>query len=376
MTNDSFHHDPSPFEVNIEANINGEVVYRNTVKLSAQKKQEYLDGLLELIDASDPTGSLETDESKGVFLIIHQRYEEALQLSEQIIARAPDRLPSYLFKASVLQLLNRQEEALACIEQNIHLDPNNVQAHYIKASLLTELQRHQEAQEENAVAQRLAAPSDYKDGMERLEKQEYQEALQFFEDGIRCVASYAPNYYGKGLALQGLQRSQEALEAWKQAILLDSKMVAAYEQQITVLLDLGQYEEALVAFDQALLIDPSKAWLYGGKAGVLLSLQRYEEAFHATEYALQLSLDDGDVYTVYTLQLDALISLQRYEEALATLDHALQRYEALATLDHARRLFPDQGYLYHQKGNILTSLGRRREANRAYKRAARPGHPR
>ena len=218
--------------------------------------------------------------------------------------------------------------------------------------------------------------------------EQYQEALEAYEQAIRLDPQFADAYHNKGITLNNLQRYQEALEAYDQAIRLNPQYAPVYHKSNT-LRDPQRCEEALVAYEQAIRLNPKFAAAYYNKGITLSNLQRYEEALEAYDQAIRLNPQYALAYNNKGI---TLANMQRYQEALEAYDqairlnpqyalayngkgytlHDLQRYEeALEAYEQAIRLDPQRADACNNKGNTLSNMQRYQEALEAFEQAIR-----
>ena len=174
----------------------------------------------------------------------------------------------------------------------------------------------------------LAAPSPATDehvsfmrGVEALEREASEQAIQQFNAALRQDDADAYAYMGLGLA--HLQRGQyeEAFGHYAQAIQLGSKPVQAllYREQGNVKTELERYQEALADFDASLQIQ-ARSDVHSGKSFAHFMLGNYQEAFTAIDRAIDMAPDRPEFYFfrgVYRQELGC------HREAIDDYDHAL-----------------------------------------------------
>ena len=184
--------------------------------------------------------------------------------------------------------------------------------------------------EPSAVAQEF-----YHQGIEHLSKQEYAQALGYFEQAIGLQDNYTDAWYQKGIALQGLQRWQEAIEAnqrfidltsgkqWKsnsistpnytsisvEDILGASTQSSSYyftsessstpdNAEVERWFNLGNEKfmqggllSAIDSYDKAVQIKPDFHEAWNNRGIALRNLGRYEESIDSFDKALQIKPD-------------------------------------------------------------------------------------
>jgi tetratricopeptide (TPR) repeat protein len=190
------------------------------------------------------------------------------------------------------------------------------------------------------------------------ELEEYEKALEAFEETLHLDPNNALVYKKKGDTLTKLNRYSDALISYEYALRLDPNSALAYYNKGNTLANLKRFKKALDAYEHALRLEPNNAKLYINKGYVLTCSKRYEEALAAYEKALHLDPNNADVYTNKGRSLH---SLDRYEEALAA-------YEKALSLD------PNNAEAHISKGKALIALNRNEEALAAYEQALSLDH--
>ena len=189
--------------------------------------------------------------------------------------------------------------------------------------------------EPSAVAQEF-----YHQGIEYLNKQEYAQALGYFEQAIGLQDNYTDAWYQKGIALQGLQRWQEAIEAnqrfidltsgkqWKsnsistpnytsisvEDILGASTQSSSYystsessstpdNAEAERWFNLGDEKfmqgdllSAIDSYDKAIQIKPDFHQAWHNRGSALGNLGRHEEAIASYDKAIQIKPDDHEAW--------------------------------------------------------------------------------
>jgi tetratricopeptide (TPR) repeat protein len=205
----------------------------------------------------------------------------------------------------------------------------------------------------NELQESLAAQVQWVDeGNRFMQLQQFENALDAYEQAIRLEPTNPTAYIGKGYVLLILRRYAEALDGYEQAIRLDPTNDTAYIGRGITLRLLGRFTEALASYDQALRLAPNNHVVHLERGKVLYGLQRYEEALAAYDQALQLSPENA---IAYINKGTILRSLSRYEQALVAYTQALQ-------------LAPDNIEVYLYLGDVLLQLQRYEDAVQAYMR--------
>jgi tetratricopeptide (TPR) repeat protein len=99
-------------------------------------------------------------------------------------------------------------------------------------------------------------------GNESLKKENYSEALNYFQEAAKLYYRKAETFYKIGHCYNKLERYQEAILAYNQAIQIDNNLVDAYVELGTVYLHLLRYQDGIDLFKQAIIIKPDELSAY------------------------------------------------------------------------------------------------------------------
>ncbi|MCJ7739884.1 tetratricopeptide repeat protein, partial [Candidatus Microgenomates bacterium] len=96
---------------------------------------------------------------KGMSLIHHEKYDEAVECFDKALALRPDNVAVWASKCIALNSLNKFDEAVGCANSAIMKHPNNALIWYVKGNSLLNLERNGEAIECYDVALKLDPPN-------------------------------------------------------------------------------------------------------------------------------------------------------------------------------------------------------------------------
>lgn len=130
-------------------------------------------------------------------LLKARRYEDALDVLNEIIAADPENGGIYAYAAQALIGLKQYESAVEYAHEAVRLDPMNVTA--------------------SAIA-----------GEVQLRLQNWEEALVHFQHVIHLDSNCSSAYFGVGRVFHERQQYDEAIEIFRQALTLDAKYRKAY----------------------------------------------------------------------------------------------------------------------------------------------------
>ncbi len=167
-------------------------------------------------------------------------------------------------------------------------------------------------------------------GGEFLKRQQYTEALAYFERVLKIDAKSVKALNGKSYALNGLKRYQESLDNIDKAIQIDPNYSPLWVTKGKALeLGFQRYEEALNCYEKTLELKPKQedssiAATWKDKANPLYELGRYQESIEAVNKALESNLDSVDVGKAVYLKACCYAVLKEDGLALTSLKEAVE----------------------------------------------------
>ena len=162
------------------------------------------------------------------------------------------------FRANLLKNMQRYEEAVQSFDMVIALDPSNAEAYNDRALILS--------------------GGKNQDG----------EALASLDAALQIEPLNANTWYNKGMILEKMERYTEALVAYGKAIDLNEDLDRAWHRQGYVLMLTGRDSESLASLERAIELNPGNAEAWNCKGQTLLNLGRDKEALESFQRAVQL----------------------------------------------------------------------------------------
>ncbi|OEF97683.1 tetratricopeptide repeat protein [Desulfuribacillus alkaliarsenatis] len=167
---------------------------------------------------------------KGNYLSHKMRFEKAIKIYSEMIEMDPTKTRPYRDKLYCLMAYNRYAEAIEVVDGLIAIEPDNPEYHYIKGSLLTS----------NDI-------------------QQYEQALTHYDQAIALKKDHMMSYLEKGLSLMNLERYDEAIDNLNQAIFITpEKAYWAYYYKAIIMKKRGKYDAAINLCNTALVTDMGK----------------------------------------------------------------------------------------------------------------------
>lgn len=207
-----------------------------------------------------PTPRIEPEprvlQDRAYYLYAHKRYNEALELFEQVISRDPRNAFAYYGKGLIMLDQERYMSAIEAFEQAIVRNPALTPAYLGKASALFNIRA-------------------------------YRRALDAYEQALSHNPSEIDAHYGKADALLKLKRPTEARLAYQAAIQYDTSD-RHEERKGNALIFLERYDEALALYDRLIQHSPDNPDLFECRGNILKKLGRIHEADQAYARASEL----------------------------------------------------------------------------------------
>jgi tetratricopeptide (TPR) repeat protein len=134
--------------------------------------------------------------------------------------------------------------------------------------------------------------------------QDFQRAIELYDQAIALSPSHAEAYYKRGNALRNLGRLDAALSSYNQAIELKPDYGYAYCNRGVVQQSLGLTAPALSSYDQAIAADATDAMAHYNRALLMQDCSRWDAALAG--YNKAISIDPGYADAQYNRSLALL----------------------------------------------------------------------
>ncbi|HEY9658719.1 MAG TPA: tetratricopeptide repeat protein, partial [Allocoleopsis sp.] len=158
-------------------------------------------------------------------------------------------------------------------------------------------------------------------GSQLLQKQDYAQALKYYDRAIEVKPDNASAYAGRCETLNHLKRPEEAIVSCNDALAYQPNYPEALWSKGNALLQQGRTYEALKLYEDVTYLKGNFAPAWVKKGVALQALGRSAEAVYALDQAIALQRNSAEAWSTRGA---ALYRLQRYDEALVSLDKALQ----------------------------------------------------
>ena len=166
---------------------------------------------------------------------------------------------------------------------------------------------------------------------------EYEEAIDDFDEAIYTNSSFAGAYYYRGVAYYMQGQYEEAIDDLDEAIYLNPDFADAYSSRGAVYITSGEYEEAIEYLDRALSILDELKW------SLMESTGDYIEGYETT-------LDPFFAEAYYNRGV-AYYLQEQYEEAIEDFDEAIY----YSNYDFAEAYY-NRGVTYYMQGQYKEAI--------------------
>jgi tetratricopeptide (TPR) repeat protein len=233
-------------------------------------------------------------------------------------------------------------------------------------------------------------------GIEKYNKQDFQGAIEAYNQAIKINPNYAEAYYQRGIVRSDLGEKQAALEDYNQAIKINPNYAEVYYQRGISYVEQDQ-QKAIADFRRAAELFAAQGKQADAKRSQGVErfyLQDYQGALSAYTEAINLNSND---FRAYINRGNTHRALQDNQAAIADYNQAIKinpnyaitynnrgaahndlgdKQAALADYNEAIRLNPHYAWAYSGRGNVRNDLGDKQAALADYNQAIKidPNH--
>ena len=287
--------------------------------------------------------------NKGVALSELEREEDSLAAYERALSINPGYASAWNNKGAVLRSIGRTEEAIVAYEHALAIKPRDCNQWYNKGLSLCALGRNNEAVEAFDTALSIN-PSDIitwiNKGSALLAIGKIEEAFEAANQAAKLIPDNARDLYSMGMALERHGLKMAALKAFERVLVLAPSDNLASFQRETIARAYARLNDA----DRSLDDDPDDSYAWQSKGHTLFWMHQYEGSLACSNKALEIDPDD---FEAWEYKGRALSILGQNEEAIKAYDKSLE-------------INPENDYAWLGKGFDLFSLGRNEESVEAY----------
>lgn len=207
--------------------------------------------------------------SEGYQLYLQDKYEEAVRKYDSVLKLKED-FPEALYNRGLAyQQLRKHDKAIEDFSRSIEISRS-----LVKRGVL-------DLDPESACYLKWIGNCYYS-------LRNYEEALKYYEEGLRIKPEYAAIHYNKGVVFAAQGKYKESLECYETALRYNPNCYLAHSSKSYMLYILERYQDALEACDQCLKICSNYKYALSNKGIILLRLGYYREALEVLEKAVKL----------------------------------------------------------------------------------------
>ncbi len=184
-------------------------------------------------------------------------FSKALLLIEDILVMQPNNLDAQEKKINILVQQDRSREAFADIEEYISMYPNNPEYYYLRAVLNLQKQKYTKAIDDfnNAIRLDMPAATIYKvylnRGMAHFYNQDFDLALNDFDEVLALNPRSAAAYHGKGMIKYELDEYEDAVTEFQQSLKLDDTNPITYYNLAMTYYRMNENDNACYYFNKS-----------------------------------------------------------------------------------------------------------------------------
>ncbi|MBX9693999.1 MAG: tetratricopeptide repeat protein [Cyanobacteria bacterium] len=250
-----------------------------------------------LVSVMSPPVCLAADDwepafDKGMTLREQKKYDEALKVYDEILAKDQDNARAHQERGAVLASLNRYEDALLEENRALKLNPDSHLAHIYKGMLFYNKEKLADAHKEFTAAAKIkpdAVVAHMRLGavlrqMNRLEDAtlEYKKAIELKPDSVPSHVGLSDVYLRQGDLEKAVEEAEAAVKIEKTASSCN-KLGSTYSM-------INRLDEAKELLTKAIELDPTLAPAYENLGRVLMLQGYYSEAKSLYEKAKSLKV--------------------------------------------------------------------------------------
>ena len=220
-------------------------------------------------------------------------------------------------------------------------------------------------------------------GLTYQSKQQYDKALEEFNQAIKLYSGYAEAYFNRGMIFYKKKDYPDSLTDLNRAIQLDSQYTEAYFERGMLYCEEGKYDKALNDFDKAIKLNSKYAEIlkysseyakaYCGRGMLYCEEGKYDKALDDFDKAIELDSEYAEILKQYPRYAEAYCGrgmscakMGQYDKAVTDFNKAIELYPQYP------EAYFNRGKAYYDKEEFdkaLTDYNRVIELNPKYAQA-------
>ncbi len=246
-------------------------------------------------DPNDPNAYMRRAELR----LVQEDYEAAVSDFTCAIQLEPDNAVAYFGRAEANNDSANYMDALDDYNRAIELDPEYTEAYNNRGQLYRNvLGRIEDSVDDYTMALLYNNPEPHfvytNRGSAYYFLDEYEKALDDFEEAIRINPEYAYAYNGRGVTYSAMGELDQAIADLTTAIELEPQNAEHYANRGVIYRRNEQFDESIADYQHALEIDPSRFDIYANMGNLYFGLEHCPEALESYERYLELAGDRAE----------------------------------------------------------------------------------
>lgn len=180
----------------------------------------------------------------------------------------------------------------------------------------------------------------YNRGTMRVDKSDFQGAIDDFSKAVANYPNYAEAYNNRGMAKSNIGDNQGSLEDFKTAIAINHQYDMAYLNRGNAYLSLGEFQKAITDYNAAIAIHPNYANAFTNRGYAKYMIKDFQSAIDDYDKAIEM---DPNFTNAYNCKGALLAETKNFQEALSTFDKAVKSN-------------PENVYSYLNRATVKISL--------------------
>ena len=172
------------------------------------------------------------------------------------------------------------------------------------------------------------AVKHYEQGLESLEKKEFDSAIKLFTKAITLDSKLTKAYAKRGEAKSKLEDYQEAINDFSKAIELDPTYTSVYVQLAVCLNKVEQFEDSKKYFTEAIKLNPNRISTIDSYAETLIGQNKTDEAIEVLNQGILDNPTEPErgmgIYWLHQGKGEIFFDLNNWEEAIESYLKALE----------------------------------------------------
>lgn len=270
-----------------------------------------------------------------------EKYEEALQQINILIAAHNDSALFYNLRGSIQKMMGNMDEALINFDKAVALQPTDHFYYSTRANYFYDLQKPDECIRDLNRAI-VYAPEDsakynniVRRGTAKAMKRDFQGAYEDFMVGMAFDSTNIAVLTATGTVLNDLNRREEAISYLEKAVRQAPREIAAIGNLGFTHMEAGNYEKAISLFNRVLEIAPEDPFAFNNRGFAHYKLHDLESAMKDIQRSIELKADNS-----YAFRNRALVYIAKkdMDSACRDLQHAIDLGFSLMYGDEVEQL--------------------------------------